>query len=881
MTLAGWRFAGDWRHYQELCLEAFEADRAAGERRTLLVAPPGSGKTLIGLEIVRRLGVPAVVLCPSQTIQRQWQERQELFGGVSEDVHLLTYQALCRADDPEGMLREAAARHWAAERAQATGQTLDEVAAEVAAWSEKPLELREREVRALVARLKRDAAEGRVPDLPPEELLSGTARARLTALREAGARVVVLDECHHLVSLWGALLRPVLAELEPEHVVGLTATSPQDLTTAEAALYRELLEDEDFFIPTPAVVREGHLAPYQELVQLCTPLRSEREWLDERHERFERTLADRDAGLTAWLLERLRERRTAAGAALSWGEFAKRQPRLAEAGLKWLRHVGEPPPTGAPRGERFRAELTIDDWVVLLEDYALRCLRAEGSDEAAARLEQLRVALGDLGFVLTRQGIRRAGGEVDRVLLASAAKPLAMCDALAAELEARGDGLRAVVFCDSERPPRMPEGSPLALTGGGRGLLAAAGADDRLSGLRPALVSGESFVVLESDRDWWLDRLSAELGAGASATSGAPLAALRHDTPGWSSRWWTAFATRLLSAGETRLVVGTRGLLGEGWDCPELNVLVDMTAVAADVSVRQMRGRSLRLDPRDPEKLANNWDVVCVAPDLGRGHADYLRFVRRHTHLHAPCEDGTIETGPSHVHPELSPFGPPAQERFVAINLEQRDRAQDRDTARTLWQVGVAYRGVDLDALVVRDPPRREPEATTLRSVDPPLRFFPLPLLRAGHLHPPELPLEWAAGAVCDAYLALGQLDEDEARAIEFTPRPEGWLRVSLPEASPATSALVTGALDELTGGSTLPRYVVSRRIGLRERAWHPVPADLARRRDRAEAFLRAWRRWCGSSELVYAHSGERGTQLAAEAAALATLETQRRRIWR
>jgi superfamily II DNA or RNA helicase len=885
LTLASWRFTGEWRRYQELCLDAFEADRAASRHQTLLVAPPGSGKTLIGLEIVRRVGRPAVVLCPTQTIQRQWLERQAMFGGVTDEVHLLTYQSLCRADDPDGMLRAAAERHWAAERAAATAQTVEEVEEEIGAWTGAAAEAREREVRASVARLKRQAAGGHLPDLAADELLSGPARARLTALREAGAAVVVLDECHHLISLWGALLRPVLAALEPEHVVGLTATSPQSLSEVDAALYRELLDEEDFAIPTPAVVREGHLAPYQELVQLCTPLRTEREWLDERHARFEQMLADLDEHLSAWLLQRLRERRTEGGAQLSWGELARRQPRLAESGLRWLASVGEPAPAGAPRGERFRAELTIDDWVVLLDDYALRCLRADGSAEAEARLETLRVALRDVGFAVTRQGIRRAGGEVDRVLLASAAKPLAMCDAIAAELEVRGAGLRAVVFCDSERPPRMPDDSPLALTGGGRGLLAAAGEDDRLIGLRPALVTAETFAVLPADAEWWRSRLTAALGAPGGGPSAAPLVELAHPSPDWGSRWWTAWVTGLLSAGETRLVVGTRGLLGEGWDCPEVNVLVDMTAVAAEVSVRQMRGRSLRLDPRDPGKLANNWDVVCVAPDLGRGHADYGRFVRRHAHLHAPCEDGTIETGPSHVHPELSPYGPPPAERFVAINLEQRDRAQDLDAARARWQVGIPYRGVDLDALVVREPPRRGAGGTiALGTVDPPRRFWPLPLVARGRLHPEELPLEWAAGAVCDAYAALGELGPAEALSLQFTVRPEGWVRVSLPDARPETSALVCAALDEILGGTSLPRYVVSRRArgdGIRlTTLWHPVPADLARRRDRADAFHTAWRRWCGPSELVYAHEGARATELAALAAAAGGLQTQRRRIW-
>ncbi len=261
---------------------------------------------------------------------------------------------------------------------------------------------------------------------------------------------------------------------------------------------------------------------------------------------------------------------------------------------------------------------------------------------------------------------------------------------------------------------------------------------------------------------------------------------LRHDDAAFDSQVWTAWATELLAAGETHVLIGTRGLLGEGWDCPPVNVLVDMTAVAADVSVRQMRGRSLRLDPADPSKLANNWDVVCVAPELGRGHADYGRFVRRHAHLHAPCEDGTIETGPSHVHPELSPYGPPAAERFVAINIEQQERAADRDAARARWSIGAPYRGVDLDVLVVRNPRRATADPPpTLATTRPPRWRWLAP--RRGY--PEHLPLEWAAAAVCDAYVALGELPAEVAHAMQFTVRPEGWVRVSLPDADVEASA--------------------------------------------------------------------------------------------
>ncbi|HKG64660.1 MAG TPA: DEAD/DEAH box helicase family protein, partial [Solirubrobacteraceae bacterium] len=66
------RFDGRWRRYQTLALAAFERDRRAGSRRTHIVAPPGSGKTLLGIELARRVGRRALVLAPNSAVQMQW-----------------------------------------------------------------------------------------------------------------------------------------------------------------------------------------------------------------------------------------------------------------------------------------------------------------------------------------------------------------------------------------------------------------------------------------------------------------------------------------------------------------------------------------------------------------------------------------------------------------------------------------------------------------------------------------------------------------------------------------------------------------------------------------------------------------------------------------
>src|SRR5260370_7136446 len=80
----------------------------------------------------------------------------------------------------------------------------------------------------------------------------------------------------------------------------------------------------------------------------------------------------------------------------------------------------------------------------------------------------------------------------------------------------------------------------------------------------------------------------------------------------------------------THCLLGTRGLLGEGWDARSINVLIDLTGVTTTTSVHQMRGRSLRLDPKEARKVANHWDVICVARAHPKGPAHYVQSVPSH-----------------------------------------------------------------------------------------------------------------------------------------------------------------------------------------------------------------------------------------------------------
>ena len=633
---------------------------------------------------------------------------------------------------------------------------------------------------------------------------------------------------------------------------------------------------------------------------------------------------------------------------MPWTSFQRRRPALARAGLRFLASAGLTLPQGAPRGEGYREPPTLDDWLVLLEDYALRCLTPDPSPVAAERYAAIAAALRDLGYRLTRQGIRRAASDVDLLLANSAAKGLALADLLACELDARFDSLRALVLCDAEQV-RKPGDALVGVlrpeAGTAPEVVRALAADERTAILRPLLVSGRGLRCSPNDADHLLGALQEAAEDGEQGTEwraepdGEGLVRLVAETPAWQPSRWVPLATSIFTAGATWALIGTRALLGEGWDAPCVNCLVDLTTATTGVSVRQMRGRSLRLDPSAPEKIASNWDVVCVAPDLSEGGGDYDRFVRKHLKLYAPSEDGRIEAGPTHVHPVLGPFAPPPAEQFAALNRAAAARAQDYQRARARWRIGTPYRGEEHDTLLVRHRARQATDTPAVSERPPryPYRQSgPLALglvaaatgwiltavaggpaaavagvlvlaalawaaFRLGRVRAQladALSLDRAAHAVLDAFQDLGEMSAEAASSLAIEPRPSGYLRCLLREGTEEESARFTRALEDLLVPAEAPRYLLSRllpgpagpgRLLLRLLSrrtlfpvrWEAVPENLGSRKDRAEAFARAWRRWLGPSELIFTHRTEAGHAALAQAGAQSTdYETSPRRVW-
>lgn len=911
---------GELRPYQREALAAVDERWRGGGRRTWIVLPPGSGKTLVGLEAARRLGRRTVVLAPNTAIQGQWVRHWEAFDRPADctagsdrylghAVNVLTYQSLA-VFDPDAETDE----------------------------------------------------EGRSAT-PVRDRLHANGRALVDALHGAGPLTLLLDECHHLLQVWGRLLAEILDELPDAHVIGLTGTPAGSLTAAEGKLVDRLFGPPVTGASIPALVRDGYLAPFAELAYITEPTLTEHEYLAGQGARFEAMCTDLLApgfattDFLPWLDARFVSRDTREGGRIGWTTLAARDPELTDAVLR-LHHQGLiAPPDGARLHERHRHPPQAEDWTALIGDYAKHCLDPDSERDDEAR-QRIRAALPSVGYHLTRNGIRRGASPVDRVLARSAAKSLATVEILAAEKDAVGPRLRALVLCDHERASAR---APAAL----RGVLAddagsawlqvgQLAADPRTAALDPILVTGRTVATGPGTS-------AAFLGFAREELPGVDLSVRETDglhvvEGSWTSRTWVGVVTRFLESGCSQVLVGTRALLGEGWDARGVNTVVDLTTATTPTSVVQSRGRALRLDPDWPEKTAHTWTVVCVSHEHPRGAADWGRFVRKHEGYLGVSADGEVMSGVAHVDPELSPYEPPAEPK--AVNARMLERAADREGTRNRWRLGAGYQDRLLTTLRVRgvrdaavgtdagvtdavgadapagvesagvdlappSPPRvlTGPDGVEVPGgAGPPAAAVFLALATAACLvtaavapwllvpalgfgagavwswlrrrrecaefrREAALPVETAryACAVADALHNAGR-SRAGAERVRIHVDTDGVYRFTL--ADPDASELFAEALDDVLGpllGN--PRYLAPRYVpaeqGPPSAVYHAVPAGLARNRKGANAFEAAWNLWISRGRVVHSHTDEGRVLLSAHfGSSPVEVSTARRLAW-
>lgn len=722
--LSLWHFRGTLRTYQA---EVLERIAVGTDEKMHIVAPPGSGKTLLGLLLAAREGHRTLVLAPTVTIRQQWLQTARGIApddaSVSDDpqalgdLTALTYQLLSVTGDG-APFDELARREWVAELTEA-GRSEADAATWLAVLNVDNAREYRAGIRRRVRRMRRQFARQR-----PDELalvLHPNAVALIDAIVDAGVRTIVLDECHHLLDHWALVVAYLTARIRATGntpvVIGLTATLPSPEDETEYENYSQLLGEVDYEVPAPAVVKEGHLAPYRDQVWFTQPEPAEADFI-RRHEALledlivnvlsspdglsylEAQLQPEVADVRPELEQRMRLER-----ALST-DFA-----LTRSTGVVLAAVAPTHPLCALLSPTLFGRCTTDDLLFVLTRFAQTQLLTNPA--ARGQWEYVRRALADFGHHLTDRGLRKGRNPIESTLTYSASKDQAAVDILRRELEGDAAGqLRAVVVTDF-----VEHGNHRGMAGEPAGALRAFDliSDDEVTrGLRPVLLTSRHLRVRADDAVNFATLLRELLTADVTII----------DSPGTTRDLQVADAGRgrlvtavseLIRRGEVRVLVGTRGLLGEGWDCPSVNTLIDLTAVATSAGTQQLRGRTLRLDPAWPEKVAHNWSVACLIPatvDLD-STTEVHRLRRRHSHLWGLSADDRrqIVSGLEHALPEpaLAALDAVLDKTEGAtieeINAQTSMLTRTRAHTRAEWRIGEPWISRERNVVSIRTTP--------------------------------------------------------------------------------------------------------------------------------------------------------------------------------
>ena len=552
-------FQGSWRTYQVRLLDSLQT--YLDDNRVHIVAAPGSGKTIFGIEVVRRINKRTLVLAPTTTIRDQWAERltqQFLAVGspqpdwISTDIRdprlltIVTYQALhalCSGnpEQTESLDSEENASSSSA-RALENGNGYED--GQPAVQTELPAYL-------------------------------------------AGFGTLVVDEAHHLRSEWWRTLTIVANSLKPT-IISLTATPPYDVSPFEWQRYEELCGPVDAEISIPELVLQGDLSPHQDYLYFTVPTAEE-----------QKSLADFRASVNSFVNQLVANREFAtAFTTHPWIVDPDRhleeilgRPEYLSGMVVYLHAAGVEIPRNVigSLGVGSSAIPKLD--LAWLEILLTRSLYEDAASFSGidSLLKRLRHELLQMGAVERRKVVLRNPSIQARLLTTSRTKLHSIQEIVKIESGSMKDELRCVVLTDFIRKADLPNSISCGVEFEDIGAVPIFETLRRadIPNLRLAVHCG-SLVIVPKSAIQLLINSADEMGIERHDLIYRPLV---HD-PSYSvlemkgvhQHGVVRLITNVFERGGITVLVGTKSLLGEGWDAPAVNALVLATFVGSYVS---------------------------------------------------------------------------------------------------------------------------------------------------------------------------------------------------------------------------------------------------------------------------------------------------------
>ena len=152
--------------------------------------------------------------------------------------------------------------------------------------------------------------------------------------------------------------------------------------------------------------------------------------------------------------------------------------------------------------------------------------------------------------------------------------------------------------------------------------------------------------------------------------------------------------SQLFEEGYMQVLIGTKSLLGEGWDSPCVNTLILASFVGSFMLSNQMRGRAIRTFIKTTHKTSHIWHLVCVDPQMAKSiqgleaSQDFQTLSRRMEHfLGLHYQNDVIENGIERLTAIRYPL---SKHKIKITNKEMFKLSQDRNLLKQRWDRSLA-----------------------------------------------------------------------------------------------------------------------------------------------------------------------------------------------
>ncbi len=872
----GIQFKYSWRRYQQRVVDELKIHLE--DKHLHVIAPPGSGKTVLGLEVALRINKPTLILAPTVAIKNQWIQRFcELFlqtdvkpDWISNNIKnpefltVTTYQAL---------------------HAACTNSEIDEEPA-----LDEDCE---------------NANEGNT-----FKVIDVTKIVKQLKAQKVGT--IVVDEAHHLKNEWWKSLTAIKDAINPV-IVGLTATPPYDVSFVEWQRYITLNGPVDAEISVPELVVENDLCPHQDYIYLSKPTFEEKQQILEQRQKaikvFEELKND-ETLIQAVMnhpiyqtptenLEWIYSNLECYSSVLIFLQACKKP--ISEIHLEV---IGD---------KKFKVPVLTLEWLEILLNFYLF------GDQGNFRLfeehqERLTNKLIRNGLLERKTVCLSHNPKVNKFLNTSLSKLKSIDEIVDIEYKTLKDDLRMVILTDYIRKEFLIQGAENRLELNKIGVLPIfeqlRRTNDR--NMKLAILSGtlvilpvSALVALKTHAQRFnidnvlYSTLSYDPGYVVIYISEK----LKHDI--------VHLVTRIFEEGEIHVLVGTKSLLGEGWDAPVINSLILASFVGSYVLSNQMRGRAIRTCRDNAEKTGNIWHLVCVDDSATDGGDDIQLLKRRFRGFVGISynDENGIENGIS----RLSLPGTFRDYDISRFNSNMVELAAKRNLLKMKWAEALKNGVVLTEEIKIPFPEEKEYKAVKsmyyYKTIANLFAFLGSGLLAFGesmiqalgrsirHMRTMEDFLKWlmAVGFVgliifgrlfyktFKLYFKYRDISKDIhqiGEALLGSLIKAGVIQTEYSKLKVQSSVDKFGAIYcHLEGGSTFekstfikslheiiglvddPRYVIIRKSSflkiISQRDYHSVPEIIGQNKKNAEYFSRQWSRFVGTCELVYTRTIE------------------------